>query len=396
MEALWHSAGAFLWNEKWWFGENAKWEDLVSTDPEVYYPRVRDMNWSLLVGLGLMVLRNIYEKVLIRPLAASLGVKERKERYLTPNATLEAAFISHSGRVPDSEIQSLRKQTDLTERQIQRWLYTRKLQTVPSALYKFKECSWHFFCYTFLVLFGLRTLWDKPWGFSTVRCWIGWPKQHIDTDVFFLYLIELGFYWSLLFAMLFQKDYHKKDKKEMIVHHCFTIALMYFSWACNFVRGGALIVVLHDFVDPWLAIAKMAQYSKHQRTCEIFFGMFILTWLVSRCVIYPLWILNMAVFEMREYAYLSPAPAYWLFNALLFGLQFLHLFWTYLILRVACQKVLKGSIEKDSRSESESEMDEPSSDEEDETHPSVNHTVANGNVPVVRRSRHADSVKQDT
>ena len=34
--------------------------------------------------------------------------------------------------------------------------------------------------------------------------------QHIDFDIYMFYLMELSFYWSLLFAMLFQKDYQKK------------------------------------------------------------------------------------------------------------------------------------------------------------------------------------------
>lgn len=46
-----------------------------------------------------------------------------------------------------------------------------------------------------------------------------------------------------------------QDKNEMILHHCVTILLIYFSWACNFVRVGTLVLVVHDVADPWLAVS---------------------------------------------------------------------------------------------------------------------------------------------
>ena len=46
-----------------------------------------------------------------------------------------------------------------------------------------------------------------------------------------------------------------QDKKEMILHHLVTILLIYFSWACNFVRVGTLVLVVHDIADPWMAVS---------------------------------------------------------------------------------------------------------------------------------------------
>ena len=36
-------------------------------------------------------------------------------------------------------------------------------------------------------------------------------------------------------------------------------------------------------------IAKMAKYAKYEKICEIFFGIFITLWIVSRIFVYPLW-----------------------------------------------------------------------------------------------------------
>ena len=46
-----------------------------------------------------------------------------------------------------------------------------------------------------------------------------------------------------------------QDKNEMVVHHCVTISLIFFSWACNFVRVGTLVLVVHDIADPWMAVS---------------------------------------------------------------------------------------------------------------------------------------------
>ncbi|XP_025094502.1 ceramide synthase 2-like [Pomacea canaliculata] len=376
MATLVDKLNSIVWNEKWWLGDDAKWDDFLSSDPNIYYPRVKDMNWSLAVGVGLLAVRYVYENVLIVPLANYLGIYERKKRPLAPNAPLEAAFRKHRGKVPQVETEKLIKQTDLTERQIQRWLFRRRIQSSPSSMYKFKECSWHLLFYTFAFLYGMWSLWNKSWLYVTVNCWINWPKQHIDTEIYTFYLLELSFYWSLLFAIIFQKDYQKKDKNEMILHHCVTILLIYFSWACNFVRVGTLVLVVHDVADPWLAVAKMAKYAKKQATCEAFFGIFSVVWIISRCCIYPLWVLNTSAVEIHDYV--TTFPAYWFFNGLLFVLQILHLLWTYLILRIAFQKFQHGSLQKDERSESESETDETSSDEDEDNNKISKRVISNG------------------
>ncbi|XP_059148674.1 ceramide synthase 5-like [Physella acuta] len=351
----------FIWNEQFWLGDDARWEDFISSDPSVYYPKISHMNWSIVVGIVLVFVRLIYESVLIKPLGHWLGLKERKSISLKESPQLEAAFKTYKNKVPRNEVLKLVKQTDMTERQIQRWFFKRRILQMPSSMYKFRECSWHVLFYTTSFCYGMYALWDKPWLWVTVNCWVGWPKQHIDNDVFNLYLVELSFYWSLLFAIFFQRDYQKKDKKEMVVHHLVTILLIYFSWACNFVRVGSLVLVVHDFADPWLNIAKMAKYAKYQTTCEIFFGMFILTWIISRIFVYPFWVLNASAVEIHDYV--TTFPAYWFFNGLLFVLQLLHIMWTYLILSIAFQKLTLGSIEKDIRSESDSEISDSTTEE---------------------------------
>ena len=349
-----------FWSENFWLGDGARWDDLISDDPSVYYPKLSDMNWSIVVGAILVFARHLWDKFLIHPLANSLGLRERKNITLVPSPVLEAYYKTSGWKPNKVDLQGLVKQTDLTQRQVERWLLKRRVRDLPSTMYKFKECSWQVLFYTAASLWGIYSLWRKPYLWVTVNCWVGWPKQHVETDIFTLYLIELSFYWSLLFAMVFGKDYHK-GKKEMVLHHIITILLIYFSWAVNMVRVGSLVILVHDIADPWINLVKMAKYVKWDRTAEVLFTIFMIIWIVSRLFVYPLWVLNASAIEI--YDYVISWPAYWIFNGLLVFLQILHIWWTYLLLSIAFQQLTTRDVEKDSRSESDPEISDSSEEE---------------------------------
>lgn len=66
-------------------------------------------------------------------------------------------------------------------------------------------------------------------------------------------MIELAFYWSLLFSQFI--DVKRKDFWQMFLHHIATILLLSFSYVVNFVRIGTLVLVIHDFGDFWLEVS---------------------------------------------------------------------------------------------------------------------------------------------
>jgi len=93
-----------------------------------------------------------------------------------------------------------------------------------------------------------------------------------------------------------------------------------------------------------LQASKMAMYTKYQRVCDTLFVFFTLSWLVTRLGFFPFWIINNTLFGA---ALIVPMfPAYYIFNSLLIILLVLHLFWTYLILRVAYKSILVGKVSK--------------------------------------------------
>lgn len=185
-------------------------------------------------------------------------------------------------------------------------------------------------------------------------------------------MMELSFYWSLLFSMF--EDIKRKDFLEMLIHHFVTIILLVLSWTCNLIRAGTLVLVIHDCADIFLEMAKMMKYIKWQRTCDVLFAIFTVTWIGTRLVIYPYWFLyryahlSMVNFSclrsvttfLNNFIFLNSLfvystcigakeivpmfPAYYIFNSLLLLLLVLHIIWTYFILKVLYRAILSGQV----------------------------------------------------
>lgn len=71
------------------------------------------------------------------------------------------------------------KQTDLSEREIERWWRKRRAQDKPTTLDKFSENCWRFTFYAFNFIFGLCILWDKSWLWDFFDMFRGYPYHVI-------------------------------------------------------------------------------------------------------------------------------------------------------------------------------------------------------------------------
>lgn len=56
--------------------------------------------------------------------------------------------------------------------------------------------------------------------------------MRIPSDIYWLYVIQLGFYIHGMYALFFQ-DAWRKDSLVMGVHHVVTILLVWISLACR-------------------------------------------------------------------------------------------------------------------------------------------------------------------
>ncbi|XP_014680865.1 PREDICTED: ceramide synthase 6-like isoform X2 [Priapulus caudatus] len=342
---------AWFWNPGFWLPPNVTWEDIRSTD-EVRYVEFSDLLASVPLAVGVLMFRYLFERIVAAPIGQYFNLKDTRPRPAAPNPVLEEAY-RHACKPSHRVVTGLAKQLDVTERHIERWFRQRRNQDRPSVLRKFTESCWRFLYYLSAFVYGVCILWNKPWFWDTTHCWINFPFQPLLPEVYWFYMIEMSFYLSLTFSQFL--DVKRKDFWQMFVHHMCTLMLLTFSWGGNMIRVGTLVLVIHDAVDFWMEAAKMAKYCRLHRLCDLLFIIFTVMWFLTRLVIFPYRVLRTVMYD--AHVIIGEFKSRMLFLALLYLLQILHLIWFYMLCQVACKAIQEGQVQKDGRSDSESDGD---------------------------------------
>ncbi|XP_047239927.1 ceramide synthase 2a [Girardinichthys multiradiatus] len=373
-----------IWADWIWFPEGHGWDDLKDHDGKVF-PKTRDL-WAVFpVALCFLVIRQIFEQTIALPLASLMGVRDKHRICASPNPILESHFCSKSKHPTQSSIEGLSKQTGSSVRQVQRWFRQRRNQDRPSKLRKFQEASWRFTFYLLAFFAGLAVLIDKPWFHDVKMVWENFPKMPLLPSQYWYYMIELGFYVSLVFSVA--SDVKRKDFKEQIVHHVATILLIGFSWLVNYIRAGTLIMLVHDASDYLMESAKMFNYAGWKRTCNCVFTVFAAVFIITRLIIFPFWIIYATgVYPLTLY---STFFGFYFFNGLLVVLLVLHIFWTGLILRMVIKFLPGNDIVEDERSDKEETESDDEDDGEQRQKPKNGH-MQNGHAVLNNNHRKTD------
>ena len=339
----------WFWNPDIWLPKDFAWQDYRNYTV-TNYP-VWEHLWTYpfaMAVLAMMLRFLILNKLVYRPIALLLGFKDFKPRPVTPNPLLESLFRRYKNKVPNEELIACSKKLDWSQRKVERWFRHRLVMTKVSKQVKFMECAWQLTYYTAIFSYGLYIMLDKPWLYDLKKCWYDYPHHDMENDVWWYYMISLSFYWSMIFTHFFETK--RKDFWQMFFHHLVTIALIAFSWTCNFTRVGTLVLILHDCADIPLQLAKICIYLGYQALCDAVFALFAVTWVITRDCLFPLFIIRNTLFDA---IHIIPIfPVYYIFNSLLITLFVLHLYWTYFIFKIIVTTVAKGKME-DERSSSD-------------------------------------------
>ncbi|NXT96135.1 CERS4 synthase, partial [Anhinga rufa] len=333
------SLNEWLWQHEFWLPPGITWEDMQESEG-VHYPQPRDLLLSIPFALILVVIRCAFERAIALPLSSKLGVRDKQRPKAQPNPMLETFYSTLCKNPEEGELISLAKQCDLPVRKVERWFRRRRNTDRPSLSKKFCEACWRFTFYIISFFTGLAVLYNKPWFWDHRECWTGYPQQPLQPSLFWYYLLELSFYWSLVFTLPF--DVKRKDFKEQIVHHAATIFLISFSYCANYIRIGSLVMVIHDASDCFLEPTKIFNYMKWKKTCDSLFMIFSAVFLISRLVIFPYTVLYNTYFYSMEI--FQPFFGYYFVNALLIILQLLHVFWSCLIIHMVYKFILQGTV----------------------------------------------------
>ncbi|KAM3870710.1 ceramide synthase 2-like [Diretmus argenteus] len=344
----------WLWWESLWLPTGVSWSDLEDHDGRVY-AKPSHVYAALPCALGLLLLRYLFERYLATPLANVWSIRDKIRLTAEPNPTLENYFCSQSVAPSQADVRSLCKKTSWPERRVQVWFRRRRNQERPGLCKRFCEASWRCVFYLFAFVWGVISLYDKPWLYNLREVWADFPKQSMLPSQYWYYILEMSFYLSLLLSLTF--DVKRKDFNEQVIHHIATLTLLGFSWTSNYIRIGTLVMAVHDSADIFLEGAKVFNYAKWQQTANAMFVVFIILFILTRLVIFPFWLIHCTwVYPVERF---PPFFGYYFFNAMLLILQILHLYWAVLISRML-YKFVFSKLEGDDRShEDEDDSDSP-------------------------------------
>ncbi|WFD30279.1 sphingosine N-acyltransferase [Malassezia sp. CBS 17886] len=202
---------------------------------------------------------------------------------------------------------------------------------------------------------------QKPfWPWHLKLLWVDYPHARMDALTKTVYLWQISNYIHQLITINVEE--RRSDYWYMTVHHVVTIFLIGGSYACCLTNVGLAILLLMDPSDVLLALAKMLKYMGWQTLCDAMFVAFMLTWTITRHVLFLLLMYSCVTEAPAIVPFKSPVDfasgyvftktSFGVFLALLGLLQAILMLWYSMIIGVAWRVVTSNGA-TDSRSDDE-------------------------------------------
>lgn len=157
----------------------------------------------------------------------------------------------------------------------------------PLSSVKLSISLWKSLYFLSTSIYGIYFLKNEPWLFNSYHYSYHY-KDNIPYKFQIYYLISSAFYvYEIIYLYI---EPLKKDFVQMQIHHITSLTLMYLSYQQNLIRYGVLILCLYDISDPFLEIAKVNLYLNNKKIANILYCIFAIIFIISRNVIYPVWI----------------------------------------------------------------------------------------------------------
>jgi len=242
-----------------------------------------------------------------------------------------------------------------------RWFGVKK----EIKLERFAEQGYAIIYFAIMGTWGVRIMAQLPtWWYRTEYFWIDYPHWDMKPELKCYYLMQAAYWCQQLMVMLLGLEKPRKDYNELVAHHFVTLWLVGWSYLVNMTLIGNAVYLSMDLPDSFLGFSKLMNYINYERTKVVSFVVFLGVWTYFRHYlnIVMLWSVWTQFDLMPETSkQWSPKDGVWLvwwmkyqiFVPILL-LQFLNLFWYYLVLRIAYRAVLGVSV-TDDRSDDEDE-----------------------------------------
>ena len=210
--------------------------------------------------------------------------------------------------------------------------------------------TWHLFCFLFLLSviipsnFWISTInpYNKQYGTSLL--WSYESNEKPSIGIHAIYLIAIGHYtFDIFYIGIFDKT---NDVLTMCVHHLASLSLLWMSYLPPPTwKIGCTILLIHDIGDVTLYTCKVLHYAQFEITSNVLFIFHLLIWIWSRLIWFPRYIASLFLdIEDR-----SKVWQVWPCSILLCTLLVLHIYWTYLMVKVLYKAVIKKEAIADPR-----------------------------------------------
>ncbi|KLO08285.1 longevity assurance proteins LAG1/LAC1 [Schizopora paradoxa] len=230
-------------------------------------------------------------------------------------------------------------------------------------LERFGEQAYAVLYYGTMGFWGIFIMKELPtWWYDTKYYWIDYPHWEMLPNLKRYYLMHFSYWLQQLLILSLKLEKPRSDFKELVVHHIVTIWLIGWSYGINLTLIGNAVFVSMDIPDVFLALSKICNYLKYDTTKAFTFVNFFVIWTYFRHwlnlrIMWSVW----TEFELvpASTRLFSPWDGVWMANWMRYQifipillLQFLNLFWYYLMCRILYRAVFGGEI-SDDRSDDE-------------------------------------------
>lgn len=151
------------------------------------------------------------------------------------------------------------------------------------------------------------------------------------------YLINLAYTYADLICVLFIYD-GQTDFLTMIFHHFCTISLILFSYYNQYSSVGAIILFLHNATDIIVYLGRAILYTNINGTIKKLHSVVLL----SSFIYVRIFVLAKVTYGLAVYPTWETSGINEGFVTLLTSLYILHCFWTYKLISIAFNALIKG------------------------------------------------------
>ncbi|KAI0921068.1 hypothetical protein AcW2_006158 [Taiwanofungus camphoratus] len=215
-----------------------------------------------------------------------------------------------------------------------------------AKLARFGEQGYALVYFAFMGLWGVHIMSKLPtWWYRTEYFWIDYPHWEMRSDLKSYYLMQAAYWCQQLIVLVMKLEKPRKDFNELVAHHLVTLWLIGWSYLVNLTLIGNAVYVSMDIPDTFLAFSKLLNYIQYDNAKIVAFMALFVVWTYFRhwqniVILYSVWTQFDLIPESSKR--LKPFEGLWMewwmkyqiFMPILL-LQFLNLFWYFLILRIA-------------------------------------------------------------